>query len=506
MPTAGTQEFSKFLSKQTFLSPKNQIEIMRGCDINGHFFEQNGFDKPVLVPEIDGLRIKVPHPSFRLPDVVQYTNPETLIEVIDVEQQSNSRMRLGDYVRVFLSEQRSAVLNVLSLEFSHTELSKLVQPPHVVSELSLVESCWPDNDEDEKPYVQKYCLMSMAGSYTDFHIDFGGSSVWYHILWGEKIFYLIPPTRENLRQFWRWHSIPDNRDIFFPDMLERSCLLRTDSGDTLDVPPVYRLCIKAGQTVLLPAGWIHAVYTSCDSLVFGGNFLTSLHVPIQLEVYAQEKHTETEERFLFPYFEKLHWFFADSLLGKFCIALEHKTSVQVHELGAAHALLQTLPTWLKQHKDLPDEQKCLYLPPSKEMESRGIANLLQKLPIAYRTLVSRNAINSASSSLVKTLNAPLPSPKEPVAKQSRKQKLQVQPDVEIDPPQQTKMEEQKPMVKKPVRGKEARSEGGYEAEGEEEEAFTAEGEETTAFHIFRVRCVCWGCAVGQSEEAESKIF
>ena len=29
--------------------------------------------------------------------------------------------------------------------------------------------------------------MSVAGCYTDFHIDFGGSSVWYHILKGAKV-------------------------------------------------------------------------------------------------------------------------------------------------------------------------------------------------------------------------------------------------------------------------------------------------------------------------------
>ena len=28
------------------------------------------------------------------------------------------------------------------------------------------------------PKVQMYCLMSVAGSYTDFHVDFGGTSVW----------------------------------------------------------------------------------------------------------------------------------------------------------------------------------------------------------------------------------------------------------------------------------------------------------------------------------------
>ncbi len=29
--------------------------------------------------------------------------------------------------------------------------------------------------------------MSVQGCYTDFHIDFGGTSVWYHILWGCKV-------------------------------------------------------------------------------------------------------------------------------------------------------------------------------------------------------------------------------------------------------------------------------------------------------------------------------
>ena len=29
--------------------------------------------------------------------------------------------------------------------------------------------------------------MSVGGCYTDFHIDFGGTSVWYHILKGEKV-------------------------------------------------------------------------------------------------------------------------------------------------------------------------------------------------------------------------------------------------------------------------------------------------------------------------------
>lgn len=44
-----------------------------------------------------------------------------------------------------------------------------------------------------------YCLMGSRGSYTDFHIDFGGSSVWYHVVIGMKVFYVIPPTEANLK-------------------------------------------------------------------------------------------------------------------------------------------------------------------------------------------------------------------------------------------------------------------------------------------------------------------
>jgi len=46
--------------------------------------------------------------------------------------------------------------------------------------------------------------------------------------------------------------------------------------------PVYRCVVKTGETVFLPSGWIHAVWTPIDSMVFGGNFLHSLCMPMQL--------------------------------------------------------------------------------------------------------------------------------------------------------------------------------------------------------------------------------
>lgn len=34
--------------------------------------------------------------------------------------------------------------------------------------------------------------MSVKGCYTDFHIDFGGTSVWYHVFKGRK----VSPSRQ----------------------------------------------------------------------------------------------------------------------------------------------------------------------------------------------------------------------------------------------------------------------------------------------------------------------
>lgn len=109
----------------------------------------------------------------------------------------------------------------------------------------------------------KICAFFCA----DFHIDFGGTSVWYHMFTGEKAFYVIRPTPTNLALYERWHSLPNQSELFFADMVDMC----------------YRLVLRPGQTLLIPSGWIHAVLTEKDSLVFGGNFLHSLNIQLQLK-------------------------------------------------------------------------------------------------------------------------------------------------------------------------------------------------------------------------------
>lgn len=78
--------------------------------------------------------------------------------------------------------------------------------------------------------------MSVRGSYTDFHVDFGGTSVWYHLVEGAKVFWLIPPTEENLAKFVKWTLAGKQSDVFFGDLVDKCMRINLYGGDTFYLP------------------------------------------------------------------------------------------------------------------------------------------------------------------------------------------------------------------------------------------------------------------------------
>ena len=76
--------------------------------------------------------------------------------------------------------------------------------------------------------------MSVSDCYTDFHLDFGGTSVWYHILHGEKVFILlVPPSDDNYASFLEWQRLGQQASIFFVDTVAECGVVRLKAGDTL---------------------------------------------------------------------------------------------------------------------------------------------------------------------------------------------------------------------------------------------------------------------------------
>uniref|UniRef100_I3K1X5 Histone lysine demethylase PHF8 n=1 Tax=Oreochromis niloticus TaxID=8128 RepID=I3K1X5_ORENI len=327
----GSAQFVRELRSRTFPNADEILLKPSGAQLTVEFLEEHSFSVPVMVLRRDGLGMTLPPSSFGVSDVEHYIGSDKEIDVIDVSRQCDLKMRLGDFVEYYNSPNRDRVLNVISLEFSETRLSNLVETPKIVRKLSWVENLWPEESVFERPNVQKYCLMGVKDSYTDFHIDFGGTSVWYHVLRGEKIFYLISPTPANLALFERWSSSSNQNEMFF--------------GDQVDM--CYKCSVKQGNTLFIPTGWIHAVLTPVDCLAFGGNFLHSLNIDMQLRAYEIEKRLSTADLFKFPNFETVCWYVGKHLLDTFRGLRENRRHPATYLVHGAKALNNAFRSWTR---------------------------------------------------------------------------------------------------------------------------------------------------------------
>ncbi|KAL3471703.1 JmjC domain-containing histone demethylation protein 1 [Aspergillus californicus] len=245
----------------------------------------------------DQLDMVIPQ-GLTVPAVSELYGPENRVEVIDVKSQhgEDKRWTMRKWADYYESPGTKIVRNVISLEVSQSKLGRLIRRPKIVRDLDLQDAVWPQEMKaiGEYPKVQFYCLMSVADCYTDFHIDFGGSSVYYHILKGKKTFFFIPPKDKHLKKYEEWCNSPAQDYTFLGDQT-KEC---------------YRVDLSEGDTMLIPSGWIHAVWTPENSLVIGGNFLTRLNYGMQIKIMKIEKETKVPMKFRYPFFQKIQWYTA----------------------------------------------------------------------------------------------------------------------------------------------------------------------------------------------------
>lgn len=234
-------------------------------------FGDEGMREPFWIREPDGLEMRMPNRSISIKDIAQVVGPDRPLEVIDVASQSSlAHWTLGQWAQYYEDADRDKVRNVISLEVSNTKLGEQIVAPKLVRKLDWVDTMWPSDEKEPGTYpaVQKYCLMSVKQCWTvrftslcahpkshpksreadgdgqDWHVDFAGSSVFYHVIRGGKVFYFIRPTPENLKAYETWSGSADKQ--------ENEWL-----GDSVDC--VYKIELKPGNTMIIPTGWIHSV-------------------------------------------------------------------------------------------------------------------------------------------------------------------------------------------------------------------------------------------------------
>uniref|UniRef100_A0AAX7TU74 Lysine-specific demethylase 2B n=1 Tax=Astatotilapia calliptera TaxID=8154 RepID=A0AAX7TU74_ASTCA len=287
------------------------VRVMEGKDFTYEYVQREGLRIPLIFKEKDQLGIRMPDPEFTVSEIKGLVGSRRSVDVMDVSTQKGSEMSMAQFVRYYETpeEERDKLFNVISLEFSHTKLENLIKRP-TVDQVDWVDNMWPPGlkqsqteatniiSEMKYPKVQRYCLMSVKGCYTDFHIDFGGTSVWYHVFKGQKVFWLVPPTPYNLALYEDWVLSGKQSDVFLGD--------RADGCQRVE--------LQQGYTFFIPSGWIHAVYTPVDTLVFGGNILHSFNIPMQLTIYEIENRTKVHSKFRFPFYYEICWYVLERYL------------------------------------------------------------------------------------------------------------------------------------------------------------------------------------------------
>uniref|UniRef100_G3PY04 Lysine-specific demethylase 2B n=1 Tax=Gasterosteus aculeatus aculeatus TaxID=481459 RepID=G3PY04_GASAC len=345
------------------------VHFMEGKDFSYEYVQRDALRTPLIFKEKEGLGLRMPDPEFTVSEIKGLVGSRRSVDVMDVSTQKGSEMSMSQFARYYETpeEERDKLFNVISLEFSHTKLESLIKRP-TVDQVDWVDNMWPPDLKQSQteatnvisdmkyPKVQRYCLMSVKGCYTDFHIDFGGTSVWYHVFKGQKVFWLVPPTPHNLALYEDWVLSGKQSDLFLGD--------RADGCQ--------RVGLEQGYTFFIPSGWIHAVYTPVDTLVFGGNILHSFNIPMQLTIHEIENRTKVHSKFRFPFYFEICWYVLERYLH--CLTKRSYFSQELHK----EPVLTGEETHRARRPTPGATNKWMHL---TEFELSGLRKLVEKLEL-----------------------------------------------------------------------------------------------------------------------------
>lgn len=293
------------------LKLQEHVQILDSESLTADYISRHGLPKPILIPDVDetcGMVLPAPRSEISVDYITAKTGRKQPVEVMDVllQQSELPGWNMGQWRDYFYTDpqDRDRIRNVILLEVSDVDGLSGFRRPAMVRDMDLVDAVWRNPDlsvAPNRPKVTVYCLMLVAGLYTDFHIDFSGTPVYYTVCQGTKTFLMYPPTDDNLALYESWCQEPEQNFTWFGAYTKRI------KGRKLSLHGGFKVDLKAGDLFIIPSGWIHSVYTPEDAVILGGNYLTLRDVPMHLQIYEIERRTKVPQKYRFPMFNKVMW-------------------------------------------------------------------------------------------------------------------------------------------------------------------------------------------------------
>ncbi len=122
------------------------VKTLPGRELTVSYLQREGFEKPLHVAERQELDLRLPK-VLGMSDIRTAVGSRRPLEVIDCSDSNNKTvtMTMKDFQRYFDTprQERTAVLNVISLEFSNTKLDSQVLTPKIVRMVDWIDRAWP---------------------------------------------------------------------------------------------------------------------------------------------------------------------------------------------------------------------------------------------------------------------------------------------------------------------------------------------------------------------------
>ncbi|OQR91659.1 hypothetical protein ACHHYP_04499 [Achlya hypogyna] len=244
--------------------------------------QSHGFQEPILVEDAVGNvpGLVVPSTMIQVDDLPNVIASSSIVKTIDNASQEYRSVSYAE-VSSMCSSNQSTEEWPHNIEFPivDTPLEYHVAPPQAVQDMDWFHQL---NRSSSTRNPNTYAAVYGAGTYRDFRMNANGSSAWLHHLHGLPLWlYLIPPSPARFDKFMEWQLSAFSSSIFFADTVDK--------------------CIKCElaphATVLIPSGWIYAVYvpkpTGADkpstAVFLTSYFLHGYHLHAQMQALDFEE-------------------------------------------------------------------------------------------------------------------------------------------------------------------------------------------------------------------------
>ncbi|KAF1747070.1 hypothetical protein GCK72_023529 [Caenorhabditis remanei] len=274
--------------------PADCVEFQKGAIVNEKDIEENMLaGKIVVIRSVNKAAIGLVLPDVTLDNVAKlFKGSDGEYKVRNSKTGQFAHMTIPKMIEYMKENEKCIendnvnIMNLLSFECTKiTRVSSTIKLPLFVQNLSMIKQLkaainerfgtlktgsfatsdatprereWLKKLKNHIPSYENFYIISMKGAFTDLHVDFGGTFVYYFVHDGKKVFYVAPPTAENIEAYRQLEITGKSMWTDNPKMLKNFRKIELNPGDL----------------AFIPTQWLHFVYTPCNSLVYGGNFLT----------------------------------------------------------------------------------------------------------------------------------------------------------------------------------------------------------------------------------------